>query len=36
MKKVWNVLAQMSRKAAKRANGTASEYGVYQPKRVQK
>ncbi len=36
MKKLWNALAQMSRNAAKRANGTASEYGVYQPKRVKR
>lgn len=36
MKQLWKALAQISRSAAKRANGTASEFGVYQPKRVKK
>ncbi len=36
MKKLWKALAQISRNAAKRANGTASEIGIYQPKRVKK
>ncbi len=33
MKKGLELLAEVAKKAAKRANGKASEYGLYQPKK---